>query len=90
MRHVVSPAALPNALSVRYALGIAWIALIFAEQVNASSGIGYLMNNAEQYDQTNVIIVCLVVYAVLGLGIDLVVRLLEQRYLSWRPTFTGR
>ena len=91
VRHVVLPAALPNAfVGLRYALGIAWIALIFAEQVNASSGIGYLMNNAEQYDQTNVIIVCLVVYAVLGLGIDLVVRLLERRFLSWRPTFTGR
>ena len=54
VRHVVLPAALPNAfVGLRYALGIAWIALIFAEQVNASSGIGYLMNNAEQYDQTN-------------------------------------
>lgn len=91
VRHVVLPAALPNAfVGLRYALGIAWIALIFAEQVNASSGIGYLMNNAEQYDQTNVIIVCLVVYAVLGLTIDLVVRFLERRFLSWRPTFTGR
>ena len=90
VRHVVLPAALPNAfVGLRYALGIAWIALIFAEQVNASSGIGYLMNNAEQYDQTNVIIVCLALYALLGLLIDLLVRLLERWLLSWRPTFEG-
>jgi len=91
VRHVVLPAALPNAfVGLRYALGISWIALIFAEQVNATSGIGYLMNNAEQYDQTNVILVCLAVYALLGLLIDLLVRLLERQLLSWRPTFEGR
>ncbi|HJZ35493.1 MAG TPA: ABC transporter permease [Solirubrobacterales bacterium] len=88
---VVLPAALPNFfVGLRFSLGIAWIALIFAEQINTSSGIGFLLNNAEQYGQTNVIVVCLVTYAVLGLTIDIFVRLLEHRLLAWRPSFGGR
>jgi sulfonate transport system permease protein len=88
--HVVLPGALPNALvGLRYALGIAWLALVFGEQINASAGIGYLMNTARELFQTDVIVVCLVVYALLGLIVDAIVRLLERVLLAWRPSFTG-
>jgi len=86
----VLPGALPNALvGLRYALGIAWLALVFGEQVNATAGIGYLMSTAREFFQTDVIVVCLVVYALLGLVVDAIVRLLERVLLAWRPTFTG-
>lgn len=88
--HVILPAALPNALvGLRYSLGIAWLALVFGEQINATAGVGYLMANAREFFQTDVIVVCLVVYAFLGLAVDLVVRILERVFLSWRPSFTG-
>ena len=91
VRHVVLPGALPGALTgLRYSLGIAWLALVFAEQVNADSGIGFLMVQARDFLQTDVIVVCLIVYAFLGLLADFVVRSLERLLLQWRPTFTGR
>jgi sulfonate transport system permease protein len=68
---------------------VAWLALVFGEQVNATAGIGYLMSNAREFYQTEVIVVCLAVYALLGLGVDLTIRLLERMLLSWRPAFTG-
>jgi len=90
VRHVVLPAALPSALvGLRYSLGIAWLALVFGEQINATAGIGYLMANAREFFQTDVIVVCLVVYALLGLAVDLTVRTLERVLLSWRPAFSG-
>jgi sulfonate transport system permease protein len=91
VRHVVLPGALPGAMTgLRYSLGIAWLALVFAEQVNADSGIGFLMVQARDFLQTDVIVVCLIVYAFLGLLADFVVRSLERLLLQWRPTFTGR
>ncbi|KPH98004.1 ABC-type transporter, integral membrane subunit [Actinobacteria bacterium OK074] len=91
VRHVVLPGALPGAMTgLRYALGVAWLALVFAEQVNADSGIGFLMVQARDFLRTDVIVVCLIVYAFLGLLADLVVRTLERLLLQWRPTFTGR
>lgn len=90
IRHVILPAALPNALvGLRYSLGIAWLGLVFGEQINATEGIGYLMSNAREFFQTDVIVVCLTVYALLGLAVDLVVRTLERILLSWRPAFSG-
>jgi len=90
VRHVILPGALPNALvGLRYSLGIAWLALVFGEQINATAGVGYLMANAREFFQTDVIVVCLVVYAILGLAVDLVVRILERIFLAWRPSFTG-
>ena len=88
--NVVLPGALPNALvGLRYSLGIAWLALVFGEQINATAGIGYLMANAREFFQTDVIVVCLVVYALLGLAVDFTVRTLEKVFLSWRPAFNG-
>ncbi|GGZ11766.1 ABC transporter permease [Streptomyces olivaceoviridis] len=91
VRHVVLPGALPGALTgLRYSLGIAWLALVFAEQVNADAGIGFLMVQARDFLRTDVIVVCLILYAFLGLLADFIVRSLERLLLQWRPTFTGR
>ncbi|EKX64865.1 ABC transporter permease [Streptomyces ipomoeae] len=91
VRHVVLPGALPGAMTgLRYSLGIAWLALVFAEQINADAGIGFLMIQARDFLRTDVIVVCLIVYAFLGLLADFVVRTLERLLLQWRPTFTGR
>jgi sulfonate transport system permease protein len=89
--HVVLPATLPGFLvGLRQALGIAWISLVVAEQINANSGIGYLVMNARDFLQTDVIIDGLLVYAALGLATDRLVRSLERHLLSWRPALRSR
>ncbi|MET9688172.1 ABC transporter permease subunit [Streptomyces sp. NPDC006514] len=91
VRHVVLPGALPGFMTgLRYSLATAWLALVFGESINADAGIGFLMNQAREFFRTDVIVVCLVVYAFLGLAADLVVRTLERLLLQWRPTFTGQ
>ncbi|MGN0062756.1 MAG: ABC transporter permease [Nocardioides sp.] len=84
-RHLYVPAVTPGLLvGLRQALGMAWIALIVAEQVNAGAGLGYLINNARDFLRTDVIVVGLICYAALGLVTDSAVRLLERRALRWR------
>lgn len=84
--HVILPGALPSLLvGLRYALSISVLVLVVAEQINASAGLGYLINNARDFMRTDIIVVCLMVYAALGLGADLLVRALERRALAWRP-----
>jgi sulfonate transport system permease protein len=87
---VILPGALPNLLvGLRYSLGSAWLALVFAETVNAQGGLGYLITHAREVYRVDIIILCLAIYAVLGLSADLIVRLLEKLLLSWRQSFEG-
>ncbi|TPG49520.1 ABC transporter permease subunit [Roseomonas nepalensis] len=86
IRHVVLPGALPSGLvGLRYALGSALLSLVIAEQINATAGIGFLINDARDFLRTDVIVVGLLVYALLGLGADALVRGFERRALAWRP-----
>ncbi|MET9487841.1 ABC transporter permease subunit [Nocardia sp. NPDC006630] len=90
VRHIVLPGALPQALvGLRQSLGIAWLALIVAEQVNADAGLGFMINNAREFLRTDVIVVGLLVYSLLGLVTDSAVRLIERKALSWRRSFLG-
>ncbi|MEU5783433.1 ABC transporter permease [Micromonospora lupini] len=87
LRRIVLPGALPGfLLGMRFAVVGAWLALVVVEQINSTSGIGYMMDLARQYGQTDVIIVGLVLYGLLGLLSDGLVRLVQRRTLSWRRT----
>jgi sulfonate transport system permease protein len=85
LRKVVLPGATANFLvGLRYAFAISWLILILSESVNATSGLGYLVNQAEVSGQTDVIVLTLAIYGVLGLLSDVLVRQLERRALRWR------
>jgi sulfonate transport system permease protein len=87
-REVILPGALPSILvGVRYALGITWLTLIVAETVSASSGIGYMTMNAREFLQTDVVVLGIIIYAVLGKLADSSTRFLERRWLAWHPAF---
>ncbi|WP_225869768.1 ABC transporter permease [Glaciimonas sp. PCH181] len=86
--HVILPGSLPSfLLGLRYALGISWLSLVAVEQINATAGLGYLINNARDFMRTDVIVVCLLVYSLLGLFTDMLVRTVEHFALAWRPSF---
>jgi sulfonate transport system permease protein len=85
---IVLPGALPQVLvGLRQSLGFAWLALVVAEQINANAGLGFMITQATQFLRNDVIFVALIVYCVLGLLTDALVRLLERRALSWRRSF---
>ncbi len=86
IRRVVLTAVTPAFLvGLRMAVAISWLILVFAEQINAREGVGALVIKAQTFFLTDVIVVCLGVYAVLGLLSDFGVRLLERKVLQWQP-----
>jgi sulfonate transport system permease protein len=90
IRRVILPGALPSFLvGLRFSLGIAWLSLVVAETVNADAGVGYLIMQGQQYLETDVIVMGLVIYALLGLAMEGLVRLIEWRTLPWRREFVS-
>ncbi|MCQ9136229.1 ABC transporter permease [Streptomyces hilarionis] len=90
IRQIVVPGALPG-FFVGLRLGVtgSWLGLVVLEQINATSGLGYLMFQAQNYGQSDVILVGLLIYGVFGLISDSAVRLIERRVLSWRRTLSN-
>ncbi|WP_375737712.1 aliphatic sulfonate ABC transporter permease SsuC [Pseudomonas boanensis] len=87
-RQVILPGALPSILvGVRFALGFMWLTLIVAETISASSGIGYLAMNAREFLQTDIVVLAILLYAVLGKLADVAARLLERLWLRWHPAY---
>ena len=85
LRHVVLPGALPSLfLGLRLAFGAGWLSLVVGEQVNADSGLGFMMMEAREFSQTEIVVLGLLMYAGLGLLSDLALRAAERRVLSWR------
>ena len=85
---VILPGALPSILvGFRYALGIMWLTLIVAETISASSGIGYMTMNAREFLETDVVVLGILVYALLGKLADWATRWLEQSLIAWHPAY---
>jgi sulfonate transport system permease protein len=90
VRRIILPGALPNFLvGLRLALVGSWLIVIVAEEINAQSGLGYLIMQAQTTDRTDIMMLGLAIYAILGLLADALVRLLERRLLVWRRGFVG-
>jgi sulfonate transport system permease protein len=91
-REIILPGALPSILvGVRFALGFMWVILIVAETISARSGIGYMTMNAREFMQTDVMVVGILLYALLGKIADLLARGMERYWLRWHPAYqTGR
>lgn len=87
LRHVILPAAVPHTLvGVRIGVASAWLALVVAETIATDSGIGFMINNARDFLRTDIVIVGLLVYALVGLVMDSIVRLVERWLLRWRTS----
>ncbi|MDU6411574.1 MAG: aliphatic sulfonate ABC transporter permease SsuC [Yersiniaceae bacterium] len=85
---VVLPGALPSIMvGVRFALGFMWLTLIVAETISANAGIGYLAMNAREFLQTDIVVVAIVLYAILGKLADFSAQLLERVWLRWHPAY---
>ncbi|MEK8031155.1 aliphatic sulfonate ABC transporter permease SsuC [Ideonella sp. DXS29W] len=87
-REVILPGALPSILvGLRFSLGLMWVLLIVAETISAQAGIGYLTMNAREFLQTDVVLVGIILYALLGKAADLLARGLERWWLRWHPGY---
>ncbi len=88
IRCIVLPGALPSILTgVRYALATAWLALVVAETIAASAGIGFLAMDAREFLRTDVIVLAIVIYAGIGVVADSIARFLERRLLAWHANY---
>ncbi|ADX46153.1 binding-protein-dependent transport systems inner membrane component [Paracidovorax avenae ATCC 19860] len=90
-REVILPGAMSSILvGLRFSLGLMWVILIVAETISAQAGIGYLTMNAREFLQTDVVLVGILLYALLGKLADVFARGLEHWWLRWHPGYQAK
>lgn len=90
-REILLPGALPSIfVGLRYALGVMWLTLIVAETIPTQVGIGYLATNAREFMQTDIIILSIVIYALLGKLADIIAQIGEKRALKWNVSYNNQ
>ena len=81
------PGAAPQILTgLRLGFGYAWRALVGAELIAASSGLGYLIEDAGALMHTDVVMVGILTIALLGVGLDTLYKRLIERLVPWART----
>jgi len=85
VRDVVVPAALPETFTgIRLAVGMAYSSVVAAELFNGIPGIGGLVKDASNYNNTPVVLVGICAIGFSGLVIDGLLRAIEVRAVPWR------
>ena len=81
---LIIPAAMPSIFTgLRVALGTSWSCVVAAELVAASSGIGYMISNARNFGQMDVVIIGMITIGIVGKVMDEILKLLEKKVLAW-------
>ncbi len=87
-KEIILPGAMPSILvGLRFALGLVWVLLIVAETISAQSGIGYMTMNAREFLQTDIVLVGILLYALLGKLADVLAQFLEKYLLRWHAGY---
>lgn len=90
LRRVIIPAALPAVFTgVRYGLGVAWLALVVAELMGATRGLGFMLVEGREFVRIDIIVGGIILFSLVGKFVDTLVRALEHRFLRWRDTYAG-
>jgi sulfonate transport system permease protein len=90
LTRVIIPAALPAVFTgVRYGLGVAWLALVVAELMGATRGLGFMLVEGREFVRIDVIVGGIILFSLVGKLVDTFVRLMEGRFLRWRDTYAG-
>lgn len=86
---ILIPASLPHLFTgLRYGLSLAWLSVVAAELLAASEGIGYMLSDGRELSRPDLVLIAIICLAVLGKISDSAFKLVEDRCLSWRDTYS--
>ena len=87
---VILPSALPAIMTgLRVGLMVAWMCVVAAELIAASSGVGFLIMDARLLSQTDQVLVGMITIGAMGKLLDVILKRLELRIISWRSAYQG-
>ena len=85
MRYVIMPNSLSEIFTgARVAMGVCWGTVVAAELVAANQGAGMMIMTASKFQQTDIVIMGIILIGIIGFAIDMVIRGLERWLVPWK------
>ena len=85
MRHVIVPNSLPEIFTgARVAMGVCWGTVVAAELVAAEKGVGKMIVAASKFQDTDVVLMGIILIGIIGFGIDMLMRRCERWLVPWK------
>ena len=85
MRYVIVPNSLPEIFTgARVAMGVCWGTVVAAELVAAEQGAGMMIMTASKFQNTDIVIMGIILIGVIGFGIDMLMRWAERLLVPWK------
>ena len=85
MRHVIVPNSLPEIFTAaRVAMGVCWGTVVAAELVAAEKGVGMMIMTASKFQNTDVVIMGIILIGIIGFAIDMFMRWMERVLVPWK------
>jgi len=83
--HVIIPNSLPEIFTgARVAMGVCWGTVVAAELVAAEKGAGKMIIAASKFQQTDIVIMGIILIGIIGYGIDILMRMAEKSLVPWK------
>ena len=85
MRYVIIPNSLSEIFTgARVAMGVCWGTVVAAELVAAEQGAGMMIMTASKFQNTDIVLMGIILIGIIGFGIDLLMRMAERRLVPWK------
>jgi len=85
LRHVIIPNSLPEIFTAaRVAMGVCWGTVVAAELVAAEKGVGKMIVAASKFQDTDIVLMGIILIGIIGFGIDVLMRYAERLLVPWK------
>ena len=85
LRHVIIPNSLPEIFTAaRVAMGVCWGTVVAAELVAAEKGVGKMIVAASKFQDTDIVLMGIILIGIIGFGIDVLMRWAERLLVPWK------
>lgn len=85
LRHVIIPNSLPEIFTAaRVAMGVCWGTVVAAELVAAEKGVGKMIVAASKFQDTDIVLMGIILIGIIGFGIDMLMRWAEKYLVPWK------
>jgi taurine transport system permease protein len=85
IRFGVFPSVMPEVMTgIRVAVLFAFTTMVAAETINGLPGIGGLVRDAQRFNQTDIVMMGIILIGICGILLDLIVQLVDRALVPWR------